>query len=240
MPIINDMVSGFAVGDAEAAEADPTPADRPPSGLPVMSPDGLPDIQVPVAPEVLAPEPTLAEQIEAIGNADIRAQGTEIRAIMNNYSDYELGQWQAISNEIAGLYGIELNTEEERVTFGNTIQARIRSVLGIEEGENEGLEDGKIGPESLQYLDRALMSVSETEITNQAAALQNFEAQTGWRNNNRAMAELFGISFADDATDTQLKVFGRSIQAFAGGNDGAIGSQTIARLNERLDAVDAA
>jgi hypothetical protein len=83
----------------------------------------------------------------------------------------------------------------------------------------------------------ALLSVSASEITEQADALQNFEAQGSWRANNRAMAELFGISFAEDATDAQLKTFGRSIQAFAGGTDGAIGSRTIARLNERLAAL---
>jgi hypothetical protein len=236
-PIITDTLAAALPGTAEAAEA--PNAETPTLMVPTID-MALPNIDttIPQAPE--APAPTLAEQIDAIGSGEIRSQGVEIRAIMEKYSDYQVGQWQNISDEIAGLYGIELTTEEERINFGNVIQGRIRSTLGLPD-DTRNLDDGKLGRDSMQYLDRAMMSVGQDEIIAKADDLQNFEAQPGgWRGNNRAMAELFGISFAADATDDQLKTFGRSIQAFAGGTDGAIGNQTITRMNEKLAALDTA
>jgi len=240
-PMITDTLAAALPGTAQAEEA---PINN---GSPsLVAPASLPDLPIidtataaPLAPEA-EPELTLTEKIEAIGASELRSQATEIRGIMEKYSDYQLGQWENIADEIATLYGLELTTEAERISFGNTIQARIRSTLGLPD-EAQNLDDGKIGPASLQYLDRAMMSVGESEIIAQAEDLQNFEAQEGgWRNNNRAMAALFGIDFADNATDDQLKTFGRSIQAFAGGNDGAIGTRTIARMNENLAALDTA
>ncbi len=230
--------------DFDAPNINPLVEDTP--RPPQISPDLMaPNPERPITPpevsvEAPAPVPTLAEQMEAIGSTEIRGKANEIRAILAEHQNYTLGDWQNISDEIATLYGLELTTEEDRIAFGNQIQAQIRSILDIADS-NEDLEDGKIGRESMRYLDRALLSVSQSEITNQAEALQNFEAQAGgWRANNRAMAEMFGINFAEDATDTQLKVFGRSIQAFAGGNDGAIGNRTIGRLHERLAALETA
>jgi len=201
------------------------------------APFTLPDVTV----EAPAPEPTLAEQIEAIGSHEIRAKANEIRAILAEHQNYTPGDWQNISNEIAQLFELELTTEEERISFGNRIQGQVRDILGIDTTV-ENLNDGKIGRETMSRLDTALISVNQTEITNRTDALQTFEAQAtgGWRANNRAMAELFGINFAEDATDAQLITFGRSIQAFAGGTDGQIGPRTIARLKERLAALDTA
>lgn len=209
-----------------------------PSGLtlPDMQSEPVIDTSNPVAPEV-EPELTLSEQIDAIDSADIRSKGTEIKAIMEKYGDYKLGDWQNISNEIATLYGIELTTEADRLAFGEQLQAQIKSVLGLD-AQTAKLNDGKIGRSTMDTLDRALVSVTPGEVINAADELQNFEAQDGgWRANNRAMAQLFGIDFPADATDGQLKTFGRSIQAFAGGTDGAIGNKTIGRMQERLAAL---